>query len=446
MIFTKENNILKIIFIIFGMLIGLTTYFISLKLALVMCLGLFFALFTFYNINVSLGIFALLSAITPHEIWNNMFIMLGSMLYLFVFTVQYFSNKRKGIDLDYIAPSLVMYVLFCIISLFTGWGGANSIKVVSLLFSCIIFTILITNTFTTLEEYKKLVLFIFLGLFLTAIYGFYQKFTGIEIRADFIDLKTNGGLPGRLFSTMSNANNYAEYLIMFMPFCISYILATKNELKKILLTILFIPCFIALVLTFSRGAYLALIGGAFVYILIVKPRYIPIILVLGILCIPFIPDTIIMRFSTIGKDSSSSYRLMIWEGVARVIKNYWASGIGIGPSAFTLIYRAHAHQSAGNAMHAHNVLINTLVEVGIGGFIAMLAYLLKSFTSAISTFINSNNEEVKYFSAAGATSIVTFVMVGMVEHVWFYPRDMLTFWMCMGLTWAIIKINRGLKQ
>ena len=442
MVFSKQDVTFKLAFIILGLALGAVSYILPVRLVLLLMIVLGGAVLTFVNIKISFGFFLIAMSIIPDALWSNMLILAAAVFYWGVFAIQYFSGKRKSIDSKFIAPSLVLYIIFCVISFFTGFGGMDSVRVASIMFSAIALGILAINIIEDMKSFKLIMAFVFIGLLLSSFYGLLQFATGIEVRADFVDLSVNPGL-SRLYSTMGNPNNYAKFVIMLLPFCISYIFVAKGQLKKLFLLAFVGAIFVALMLTFSRASYLALAGAAGIYTLMVKPRLIPVGIVLFILSIPFIPEVLIARMSTVGTDTASLYRILIWEGAFRVVENYWAQGIGIGPHAFNLIYRAHAHQSAGNAMHSHNVFLNVWIEVGIGGFLAIVVYNFKILRDGISTFLSTSDSESRYFLAAGVSSLVAFLIFSVVEHVWFYPRTMLTYWIIVGLTWSVIKIDGG---
>ena len=47
---------------------------------------------------------------------------------------------------------------------------------------------------------------------------------------------SNKDMPGRVFSTLGNPNNYAEFLVLFMPFAMSFVLGKKKwNVSKLLL-------------------------------------------------------------------------------------------------------------------------------------------------------------------------------------------------------------------
>ena len=392
-----------------------------------------------------LSIFILFMSIVPDVLWSNWFIVIAAVFFVTFFILNYFLGNNSGLDKKYIFSSLLVYILFAIISFFTGFGGMDSVRVAVIMFSSIIISVLIPNLVDTKEKFENLVFVILISLVLTSLYGFLQVYMGIEINAAFVDLYAHAGLPGRLYSTMGNPNNYAKFVTMLLPFCVSFAILAKSTFKKIFLFAMISPVLIALALTFSRASYLALAGIAFVYILLIMPRLIPIGIFLAILAIPFVPQVIIDRIATVGTDTSSLYRVWIWEGSWNVIQSYWSSGIGIGPHAFNMIYRAYTRAEASNAMHAHNVFLNIWIEVGITGFIAMIIYNISLAKTGISSFFDDQTE-LKFYIAAGVSSLFGFIMFSMVEHVWFYPRTMLTYFLLTGMILALARIQEKSKE
>ncbi|MCL1995709.1 MAG: O-antigen ligase family protein [Defluviitaleaceae bacterium] len=419
--------------------IAALSFLFPFHIVLVAFLGLGFVVLTFANISLSFALFVMGMVLVPHHLWSNMFILGAAVFFWGVFAIQYFLGKNNGVDKRYISASLLLYVFFCIVSLFTGFGGMDSVRVATILFSAIALGILAINIIDTKAKLQNIAVLIFGSVVITSLYGLWLFHMGIEIRADFVDILANVGLPGRLHSTIINPNNYAKFLTMMLPICAAYAFTAKGNLRKFIFAMLLVPAIAALALTFSRISYLAIFGIVGTCVLLIKPRLIPVGIALAILSIPFVPDVILMRLSTIGTDSSSLYRLWIWEGSWRTVQNYWSQGIGIGPQAFTLIYRAHAHEMAGNAMHAHNVLLNVWIEVGIGGLIAVAIYNLSTLKHGIHTFLRDNTPH-RYYLVALVSALVGFLMFSVVEHVWFYPRTMLTYFIITGLLWSCVRM------
>ena len=423
-----------------GIVFGLAFVFLPLNLAVIFAGSFGFAIFTFFNLKLSYMLFFLGMLIIPSPLWNNMLILLSAIFYAGVYTVKWFLAGPEKLSLKHISPALIMFIFFCFLSIFTGFGGMDSLRVFIILLSCIVHSVLVINIVKSIKDLRLFFLVLAVAVVLTSLFGLYQFAAGIEIRAEFTDLVRSQGL-SRLYSTLGNPNNDAESWSMLLPFVLAMIITIKCDIKRVLLAGVFFLCITALALTYSRMGYVALMAGMGVFVLISAPRLVPIALIVLLLSIPFLPQSVIDRLLTIGQDTSSLYRLRIWEGTFRLLENYWVQGIGMGPRAFISIYRGYAHPSAWNAMHAHNMFLNILAHSGIGALLAFLAYLFRLFKYGISSYIASFDREFKIYLAAGLASLTAFTVFGMAEYVWFYPRVMLVFWLMSGLISAMVHMR-----
>ncbi|MCL2610216.1 MAG: O-antigen ligase family protein [Defluviitaleaceae bacterium] len=385
--------------------------------------------------------FVIFMALVPSHFWSNLFILAGAALLGIIFIFQIFTKKIK-FEREFIPPSIVVFVLFALISLITGFGGADSFRVGSIMFASVAISVISIYVLNSIHRFRLFIGFVLVALVLTAIYGIFQFVMGIEIRLDFIDLEANQGMGGRLFATMGNPNNYAKFITMFLPFVVALFFVVKGAFKKTLLLGAIGLIIAVLLLTLSRASYLAIAGSVGVFILFMKPRLVPIAVAVGLLSVPFWPDFVMARLSTLGTDSSSVFRMWIWEGSLRMLENYFITGVGMGPSAFRTIYLEYSHQLAGSAMHSHNVFLNVWLELGIGGFIAIVLYNFIAIKKSIIAFFKTDNFELKLYLAAALSSIAAFLAFAMVEHVWFYPRTMLVYFITMGMTFALIRLEK----
>ena len=165
--------------------------------------------------------------------------------------------------------------------------------------------------------------------------------------------------------------------------------------------------------------------------------------------LPFIlPPNIVSRFSSIGNisDGSTSYRVSIWKGVSKIIKEYFFSGIGVGEAAFKNIYPLYTHEGIELAPHSHSLYFQILVEVGILGLILFVALMALFFRRSFSFFDRRNNIypyegrealRLRMLSAAGMCGIMSMLIQGFTDYVWYNYRIFLMFWMVIGFTVAI---------
>jgi len=353
-------------------------------------------------------------------------------------------TKNGGAAREKLPASLLIYFGIMAVNLLMGTERGDSLRVIVIFVSCAAVGLLIPNIIDTEKKADNLCAAIFAGALATSLYGLYQYAAGIEVRADLVDLLASPGLR-RVFSTMANPNNYAEYLVLFLPFCVSYALNRDSVNKKFIAVTLLAPMFAALVLTSSRSAYIAAVGSAAIYMLLTNKRVVPFLILACVFMIPFIPASIIGRIMTIGADSSSKYRLMIWEASARALGDYWVFGVGMGPAAFSKIYRIYSNQNAINAMHAHNLFLQIWIENGVFGFLAFIVFLFGALKKLLRGIFKSAGGPDASYRVAALCSIVGFATFGMVEYTWFYPRVMLSFWIAAGIALGLNRRARAAK-
>ncbi|MCL2603645.1 MAG: O-antigen ligase family protein [Defluviitaleaceae bacterium] len=383
--------------------------------------------------------------VIPDYFWNNGFLLLSALFFAGVFTVKWALrgvpdiknyNTCNAQPFSVLSPALVLFVLFCALSIFTGYGGADSARVFVIFFACVVHSILVTLSLRSMSDLRLFIKFIAAALAVSALFGFYQWIAGIPILLEHTDLLANPGL-ARLHSAFGNPNNDAKAWAMLIPFAIAITVVVKCDKKRIILAGIAALGVAALALTYSRAGYIALITGVGVFILMSAPRLVPVAVVLLVPAVFFIPAGVIERLLTLGTDSSSLYRFNIWRGAWDILQDYWIRGIGMGPAAFTQTYANYYHGEAWRALHAHNTFLDIFIHSGIGAITAFMAYLFRLFKRGISAHMASTDKEYKILMAAGIASLVVFIVFGIGEYVWFYPRVMLVFWMIAGITVAI---------
>jgi hypothetical protein len=413
--------------------------------------GAAFVLFAFFNLKIAYMLFILGALMVPAPMWNNMLLLLSAVFFAGVYLVKFWlsdeseasemCNRRKSV-----LPSsaLVLFVSFCALSIFTGYGGSDSVRVFIIFFACVVHSVLVALIFDSKNDVRIFFMLMAFALTFVSFFGFYQLFMGIEIRAELVDLGANPGL-SRLYSTMGNPNNDAQAWAMLLPFVLAVAVTVKNDTKRLFLFGAIAIVIAAFAMTYSRAGYVALMAGAGVFILISAPRLVPVALIALVFALPFIPAAILERLFTLGQDTSSQYRFLIWEGVRRMLEDFWVQGIGMGPAAFVRIYRGYAHPLAERALHSHNTFFDIITHSGIGAFLAFIAYLFRLFKRGISKHAASYDKEQKIYIAAGIAALTVFVVFGVGEYVWFHPRVMLVFWMVTGVVSAAAGMN-GCKE
>lgn len=277
---------------------------------------------------------------------------------------------------------------------------------------------------------------------LVCLYGIYQLLTG-QAETTWQDTEMFETMSGRICATFDNPNVFGEYLLILMPITFSRVLTADNKQKTAYFAVLVLQL-INMILTYSRGCWIGMVFSMAI-VLMLTGRKLLSVLVLGVFALPFvIPQSIIDRLMSVGNtaDSSTSYRVYIWEGTIKMLKSYWVSGIGIGTNAFNSIYPRYA-LNAISAPHSHNLYLHILCEMGIVGAFAVMGIGVSFFKRLANTAKNS--KAFRCIAIAVAAAMGGYLIQGMFDNVWYNYRIYMFFFMTVALGSAVYDIAKEKK-
>lgn len=381
--------------------------------------------------------FIFIQSVVPFDSWHNQYgaglILLITLLYL----GKAAGDIRYGLAVKKLDFALVLFILSIVIAAFTSITPASSIK--NLIFNGMSFLLVLVmvNTIKRKEELGVLVNWIMAAITVTCFLGFWQYIKGVPVDPLLVDIRF--GTVGRVFSSMGNPNNYAEYLILTLPFYAAAFFNVRNIYWKFIIAGLTVLPLVNLVLTQSRGSWIGFAVAGFVFVFFKNRKLVPLFIILGFLAIPFMPPSIIARLNTIGKDTSSLYRLSIWDGAWRIIQDYWLTGTGLGTEPFRVLFNRYTNTPL--PAHAHMLPLQVWIELGllgIGSLVWMVVRLVKKGLICVS---EGKNTYLNNIIIAGVSSLAGILVVGLVEHVWFEPRILTMFWINIGILLAALNLQ-----
>ena len=153
--------------------------------------------------------------------------------------------------------------------------------------------------------------------------------------------------------------------------------------------------FLADILSFSRGGYIGLVAGALTYAALAAPNLSPrLILRFGggvivvALTLTLFGQSVISRFATSfsASDTSSTERIVLWREAAIAISQHPVIGVGIG----NYLSSARPLYQVGTPFYAHNLYLDTAVEVGIIGVVTLLLVFLSTFWRPLKMYANDS--------------------------------------------------------
>lgn len=370
--------------------------------------------------------------------WNNMYAVCISIIFTFIIIYKNRNNLFQPSKLDFF---MVLFLLSIPLGIISSTDKVDSIRIAILLVAALLFQLSVTFTLNNNKKVIEFTKIMSIAIFLTAIFAIIQRVMGlVEVNLGWVDVEVNAGMPARVFSTMENPNNYAELLVLFIPFMFALFINEKKSIFKVMWIIVIGTSIVALLMTYSRSCYVAVVLAIIVFLLIYDYKLLFPVIICGLLAIPFLPETIINRIFTIGSftDKSNIYRLYIWDICIRLIGNYGICGLGIGPQAFRSYYRPISYKKSLAAVHSHMFFMELILEHGIIGFIGFIGYYIRIIRNGfMSVKLATKNQKV--FLAAGLGTLIGISFMWLADDIWYYPRAMFAFFIVLGMVSAIIR-------
>jgi len=393
----------------------------------------------------------------PKELFFSILVIIGLMFWFFKMTAQEeFKITRTSLNLPILA-----FMVICPLSILWSDSPMVSLLELPLFLAGPILYFIIANNIRDEHQINRLLTSLLIVSSLLGIYGIFQ-YNGI----DFAFWKGNIAR-NQVFGFFGNVNYFAEYLIVPLPLAISLFFATQNGVHKILLLIGILTMGGSLILTFTRGSYLAIgISSLFMFFLylisrgkgfIKEHKKIFIFILTLIILVPFLfaipnplnkPGTIISKIkgrisvTQFTQSTSLKRRIAIWKFTGMMIKDHPLLGSGIGTFKYnSLSYQAKFFDQGENrhlypygiADKVHNEYLQLGAELGIIGLGIFFWFIITYFNYGIK-LLKKLKDEYKQGIVIGLIGGVAAVLIdaifGFPLHL---PATLVSFWLFVGL-------------
>lgn len=401
----------------------------------------------FFSFETLLGGFICLMFIIPHDYWSNTYALLGVLALTGLYFILVGAGVRKPYYIHDMGLPVLLFAIACVLGVYASFDRSDSLRVFLFYATALLLLYIISADVTTEKRLMKLLGFVYLAVTVTALYAVYQRFVGVDVSASLTDLTVNDGVPGRVYSTLANPNNYAEFLVMLTPVAAVFAAKFRKGFIRFVLCCGMALPFIALLMTYSRSCWISMLLACVVFVYYSNKKLIPAFFLLCVAAIPLLPDSVMIRIASLfSEDSSKMFRIYIWSGATGIARDYLATGIGLGPNSFAEIYPAYAHPMAEvGAPHSHMVYLELIIELGVLGFVSFMWYMLRLWKDAACSLLSSRSKLVRLVLCACLAGLVGIAVTFGVEYVWYYPRTFFTYFILAGITTAAIRINSGGK-
>jgi putative inorganic carbon (HCO3(-)) transporter len=276
------------------------------------------------------------------------------------------------------------------------------------------------------------------GVTLSSMVGIYQHLSGWQPPRSWLDAKFEDEIV-RVVGTFRNPTFFAEMIGLALPLSLALLIKNKSLRDKVVLLVYVLIQGTALVLTWSRGAWLGFIASLAIMAVLFDKRLLIVGLGLAIAGVIVAPPVLVERLlsSFTLDDSSNSYRLFIWRGSIALLRDNLFRGVGLGAESFVQIYPEYMIIQT-PAPHAHSTYLQMLIELGLCGFLVLMWLLLACPWYAMAALFAEKGRGFERWAYTGVLSGVVgaaagHMLQGVVEHTWYNPQITAIFWAWLGV-------------
>ena len=349
-----------------------------------------------------------------------------SFYVLFVFVIFFIDKLNTGFR-DFYVYSFIFWLLLLTYGLYKVTDSIVKSEAfyyyyITILIPFLIFLIF-TNSNLKMKFLDKFFNLLFISGIRLAFYSFYLLSTiNFEFRY-------------RIPSLWNHYNLVAAYFMVLLLFNLSFLVNTKFSKRSFLYIVSLVIIMLGLIMTQTRGIWLATLIAILFYILKRPKLFIPVsIVILAIIALFY--GIIVDRFFSVvnfGSDVSSIGRLQAWIASVILIKDnlFW----GYGFDAFRYLRDNVFSVYFVILPHPHNTYLTLMLELGLFGFVIYISFFVKAFYYAIKLRKTSEDSSVNKYLDGIQLSFVAFLVAFMFEP-YFTVLGAITF-----VLWILISLS-----
>jgi O-antigen ligase len=265
--------------------------------------------------------------------------------------------------------------------------------------------------------------------------------------------------------------SYGAMLAMFFPVLIGFVFNKELRPRLRVISVIVLSYFVlAIVLSYTRAAWVSLIGALGVYVILKFKINYKIILTTSLVIIALFltfqnqiffslernkQDSStnltehIKSISNVATDASNLERINRWNCAVRMFKEKPIFGWGPGTYQFNYAPFQFSYEktiistNAGDMGNAHSEYLGVLAESGLIGMLSFLFLIIIIFITGVKNYKRANNISIKIISASVITGLTTYLIHGFLNNFLDTDKAAVPFW---GFTAIIVAIDVYLNK
>jgi len=286
--------------------------------------------------------------------------------------------------------------------------------------------------------------------------SFDYEFGGLAQTPDYRTITGSSVVENRATGPIGDPNVYAQIMLVMIPLALDRVWNEKSRRLRLLAIWSLVASVLAVILTFSRGAFVAFVIMGVAIIFIYRPRVVPLLITLafGIVALRFLPTTYIDRmeslfsflpWSTANAQADTSFRgrtselLVGW----MMFKDYPLTGVGL--DNYPILYQGYSRQIGLDPRlqprSAHNLYLEVASETGLFGisvFVIILYMMVRGLFKAWRIFSLIEDQERAGMVIAVGLGLLGYFTASLFIHA-AYPRYL---WLLIGIGHALYYVAK----
>lgn len=386
---------------------------------------------------------------------------------LLIFFIKYLYGDRLDIKILRHPVSIAIYfqIAWMFITSISSTDPLVSFKfLISKLWFFIGFYLLATQIFSKEKNMEKYVWLIIISFTLVVIYTL--------IRHSEYGLDNQKMAHHMMVPFYKDHTSYGATLAMLIPVMIALfqLIKRQNINMRVLMAMLILLYFFATMFSYTRAAWLSLIVGAGVWLVLKLRIRFEILLISAALLIAFVFSvrTQIMieleqnrqassgdisehvqSMSNISNDQSNLERINRWSCAYRMFKD--KPLLGFGPGTYQFEYGSYQRSfektristDFGILGTAHSEYLLALSESGLLGMLSFLIIIILTIRTGVRVYYNSPDKRVKILSVAILIGLITYYVHGLLNNFLDTDKSSVLFW---GYTGMLVAMDINLRK
>lgn len=259
--------------------------------------------------------------------------------------------------------------------------------------------------------------------------------------------------------------SYGALIAFFMPVMLLYLFVKKMRITtKVQIFLMLLLFTVAVIFSFTRAAWVSLLGVFVLYFIIRYRVHIRYLLMLGVFALFVLfnlQDSIMQKLEKNRQDSSSDLSEHV-ESISNVATdasnvermNRWTAAIkmwqerpvfGHGPGTYSFLYAPYQHSSLltiistnfGDGGNAHSEYIGPLAETGVLGLITLLVIIFFFYYTAIPLYYRLTDQKLQLLLMGVILGETTYLIHGFLNNFLDTDKAAVPFWGFMAIVVAL---------